>query len=186
MPTTLRQVVMMAAALAVMWGLGCRSMAMRPAPTAHRIAGVPFHADDSYQCGPACLAGVLGYWQVPVTQQDIAERVFSPSARGTLGVDLAWYAREQGLAAGTMDGTLDYLHRLVDDGMPAIVMVDYAWGPLAATHYMVVTGYDEQGVIVNSGMAEADYLSNDRFLRLWQRCAQWMLVIAPRERHLPW
>ncbi len=49
----------------------------------HMIENVPFYPQETYQCGPASLAGVLNYWRIPEKPDDIAKDIFSENARGT-------------------------------------------------------------------------------------------------------
>jgi hypothetical protein len=43
------------------------------------------------------------------------------------------------------------LKKNIDSGYPLIVLVDYGFWAFHSNHFMVVVGYNENGVIVNSG-----------------------------------
>jgi len=42
------------------------------------------------------------------------------------------------------------LKKNIDSGYPLIVLVDYGFWAFHSNHFMVVVGYNEDGVIVNS------------------------------------
>lgn len=165
---------------------GCASL--RPivsSPEAVMIKSVPFFKQEPYQCGPAALAMVLDYWYQKegkgrrITPEEIAARIYSPSARGALGIDLEIYAGKQGFQVHSSSGDLDRLKALVDDGIPPIIFVDYGFLSYAAHHFMVVTGYCDAGVIVNSGKEEGRLISAKELDRIWKRNDYWMLVVKP-------
>jgi ABC-type bacteriocin/lantibiotic exporter with double-glycine peptidase domain len=144
----------------------------------HLIEGVPFYAQEAHQCGPASLAGVLNYWGVDVSPEEVAGRIYSASARGTLGIDMAFYARDRGLHASQYAGGLGDLRASIDAGRPLIVMVDYGFWVYQANHFMVVVGYTDEGLIVNSGKEREKFLPLDKFLKSWERAGYWTLSVA--------
>ena len=144
------------------------------------IENVPFFPQVIYQCGPASLAGVLNYWKVNVTPDDIAEEIYSKSAKGTLDIDMVLYAQKKGLQAIPSKGTIKYLRDNIDLGYPVIVLVDYGFWVYQQNHFMVVIGYNEDGVIVNSGKDEKKFISEEDFMKSWKRTEFWSLLIKPR------
>src|SRR5512139_1189114 len=105
--------------LCFLWG--CAVAALSPGSSAVRIDEVPFFPQDEYQCGPASLAGVMNYWKVPVTPDEIAREIFSRTARGTLTIDMALYAERKGLTARQYRGSWDDLRKKGTDGYPLVV-----------------------------------------------------------------
>ncbi|HYA31796.1 MAG TPA: C39 family peptidase, partial [Thermodesulfovibrionales bacterium] len=91
----------------------------------HLVRNVPFFPQEDYQCGPASLAAVLNYQGVSVTSDEVARAIYSPSARGTLNIDMVLYAQSLGLRASQYKGGLDDLREQIDAGRPLIVLVDY-------------------------------------------------------------
>jgi len=77
------------------------------------IRKVPFYEDTGHQCGPSSLAAVINYWRdkfdnpVSVTPEGISSEVYSKEARGTLGMDLEFYARKKGFEASQYRGSID-------------------------------------------------------------------------------
>ncbi len=146
------------------------------------IRGVPFFPQEQYQCGPASLDGVLRYWGSRVTVEEIAGEIFSKSARGTLTIDMLLYAERQGFSASQYSGSPEDLIAKLKAGYPMIVLVDYGVFVYRVDHFMVVIGYDDNGVIVNSGRSEKEYVGMDDFLRTWKRTNNWILWIRPKEK----
>ncbi|MBI3592060.1 MAG: peptidase C39 family protein [Nitrospirae bacterium] len=141
------------------------------------INKVPFYPQEDYQCGPASLAGVLNYWGMNITPDDIAKDIYSGSAKGTLNMDMLFYARKKGLYALQYAGSWEDIKAKIDNGYPLIVLVDYGFSIYQANHFMVAVGYDDSGVIVNSGRSERIAIDRDKFLRSWKRTNFWTLWI---------
>ncbi len=151
----------------------------RTAEISRTIPGVPFYPQETYQCGPASLAGVLNFWGVKASPQEIAAEIFSPTARGTLDLDLGFYAQRKGLRAFQYEGSWEDLQQNADSGHPLIVLVDEGFWVYQKGHFMVVVGYDEGHVIANSGKEERKSISRLPFLRSWERTKFWTLRILP-------
>jgi ABC-type bacteriocin/lantibiotic exporter with double-glycine peptidase domain len=143
------------------------------------IESVPFYLQESYQCGPASLAEVLNYWGVHVTPGDIAKEIFSESARGTLNIDMVLYAQSKGFHAIQYTGSMEDLKKNIDSGFPVIVLVDYGFSVYQVNHFMVIVGYNEYGVIVNSGRNKEKFIPEEKFMKTWERTDYWTLLIKP-------
>ena len=148
------------------------------ADTARIIEGVPFYPQEAYQCGPASLAEVLSFYGLNIPPAEIAAEIFSRQARGTLDMDMVFYAQKKGLNATQYPGTWEDLQRNVDSSHPLIVLVDEGFWVYQKDHFMVVVGYDEGGLIVNSGKERHTFIPRDHFLRAWERTKYWTLRIS--------
>lgn len=149
--------------------------------SAHIIKRVPFYPQESYQCGPASLAGILSYWGEKIAPDDIASAIYSQSARGTLDIDLVFYAQRKGWNARQYAGSLPDLRRNIDASRPLLVLVDHGFWVYERAHFMVVVGYDdEKGLIVNSGREQHKYIPLDRFMNTWKRTKFWTLLLTPK------
>jgi ABC-type bacteriocin/lantibiotic exporter with double-glycine peptidase domain len=166
-----------AALLCFLWG--CTPAVLPSGSSAVRIEEVPFFPQDEYQCGPASLAGVMNYWKVPVTPDEIAREIFSRTARGTLTMDMVRYAEKKGLSALQYRGSWEDLRKKVREGFPLVVLIDGGFSLYQANHYMVVTGFDDRGVIVNSGEREQAFMELTAFLPQWERAGFWTLLVSP-------
>jgi ABC-type bacteriocin/lantibiotic exporter with double-glycine peptidase domain len=144
------------------------------------IEDVPFYPQDAYQCGPASLAGVLNYWGVEISPEEIAAAIYSRSAKGTLNVDMASFADRQGLEARAFRGSLEDIKRRIRSGYPLIALVDYGIGVYQRNHFMVIVGYNDKGIIANSGRKRLKRISPGRFLRAWKKTDFWTLLILPK------
>jgi ABC-type bacteriocin/lantibiotic exporter with double-glycine peptidase domain len=150
-----------------------------PTKGARIVEGVPFYPQEEYQCGPASLAGVLNYYGLKVTPAEIAAEIFSRHARGTLDMDMVFYAQKKGLKAEQYSGSFEDLRRSIDSRQPLIVLVDQGFWVYQKSHFMVVVGYDEKGVRVNSGKEEQKFLSQGSLSKTWERAKFWTLKITP-------
>jgi predicted double-glycine peptidase len=142
-----------------------------------KIGNVPFYPQEEYQCGPASLAGVLNYWGVRGTPEQVAKEVFSSSVKGTLTLDMVLYAQKKGMDATLYAGTMEDLKKNIDSGFPVIVLVDYGVSLYQANHFMVVIGYSENGILANSGRVQNKFIPEKDFLRTWEKTRCLTLLI---------
>jgi len=146
------------------------------------IRDVPFFPQDKHQCGPASLAGVMNYWGTKITAEKISKDIYSDSARGTLWIDLALYARDHGFSASQYYGNWEDLIMNVNAGFPLIVFVDYGVRPVQSNHFMVVVGFRKDGVIVNSGKDKQKFEPKRKFMKVWRKTQYWTLLIRPEKQ----
>ncbi len=144
------------------------------------IKEVPFFPQQEYQCGPAALASVLNFWGKEIAPEDIAREIYSPEAKGTLNMDLFFYAQRKGFQVQQYRGSLEDLKRNLSTGIPLIVQVDYGFLVYEQSHFMVVIGYNRQGVIVHSGLERAKFIPISSFLSSWKKANHWTLRIIPQ------
>jgi len=143
----------------------------------HLIEGVPFFKQAAHQCGPAAMASVLNYRGIKVSPEEVIGAIYSRGAEGTLDFDMVLYAGKQGRKAEKYRGTLENLRKNVDSNNPLIVLVDYGFLSYRRDHFMVVLGYDENHIYVNSGIEPIAAISNDEFIRIWKKTNFWTLLI---------
>jgi ABC-type bacteriocin/lantibiotic exporter with double-glycine peptidase domain len=161
--------------------ISCAGSPYQESRTAARmIRGVPFYPQEDYQCGPASLAGVLNYRGLKISPEEIAREIFSPRARGTLDMDLVFYAQRKGFSATRYRGGWEDLRKNIDSDAPLIVMVDAGFWLYQKNHFMVAVGYDPEGLIANSGQDRHKFIPRDVFLRAWKRTKFWTLRIVPQ------
>ena len=148
------------------------------------IPDVPFFSQETYQCGPASLAMAMDYWYRKmgkddwITPERIATAIYSPSARGVLGIDLEMFARSHGFEALHYTGSMADLREKVDKGVPLIILVDYGFSVYEANHFMVVKGSTAGGVVVNSGRNENQAISEGELGKIWKKTDYWTLAVA--------
>ncbi len=151
-----------------------------------RIIKVPFYKQEENQCGPSALATVMNYWCLMVdkgcvSMDDISKEIFSPHAKGVLGIDLEIYATKNGFKTEQFSGNVDIIKESIDQGIPLIIMVTYGFLFYQINHFLVVTGYDEKGIIVNDGRHENALVTYDELERIWKRARYWTLKIIPQD-----
>lgn len=146
---------------------------------------VPFFEQEDYQCGPAAAAAVLNYWfrkegrGRSVNPEEIARAIFSPSARGVLGLDLELYARRQGFQARSFRGSVEDLRRQADKGVPLIILVDLGFAGYQRNHFVVVTGYTARGIVVHSGRKANEIIRDGDLEKIWKRAGSYTLSVTP-------
>ena len=176
-------------ALAVLAGVllaGCAALPVptrpdgSPLDTVVRLT-VPFFPDDSDQCGPSALAGVLAYWGRPVPPADLRREIYRSRLKGALTVDLLLAAQDRGFSAEMAEGGLDSIRLELDSGRPVIAFVDAGIALLPVGHYIVITGYDDRRrrLFAHSGMKRDLGITYDKFKREWKAAGQWALLIRP-------
>ena len=148
--------------------------------SSHMIENVPFYPQQAYQCGPASLAGVVNYWRAGVSPDDVAAEIYSESAKGTLDADMVLYAQRKGLKVSQYKGSMEDIRRNIDLGYPVIVLVDYGFWFYQKNHFMVVLGYNEDGILANSGTERLRFVSHKDFLKSWRRTKFWTMLITPK------
>ena len=158
---------------------------MHPLPDNARFIDVPFFKQDDYQCGPSALATVINYWYGKtrsnkyVPHEEIIKEIYSPTARGTLTIDLELYAKRLGFSVQQYSGNIDDLRAAVDKGVPPVILVDYGFSIYQVNHFMVVTGYTEKGIILNTGRERNKIILNEELSGIWRKTGFWTLVIEP-------
>lgn len=148
-----------------------------------RLLDVPFFPDTTYLCGPASLAAVMNYWQVPVGIDQIAREVSLPGVRGAFPFDLARFPREHGLSSTSYFGGVEDLKSQIRKGHPLIAYLNLGNSLFPVGHFLVVIGYTEDGkwLIAHSGGEKEKPIPAERFLAAWKKMDYWTLLILPKE-----
>ncbi len=96
---------------------------------------VPFVRQFHDTCVPATLTAIANYWQKPVQQQEIAERI---CYEGTRAYDERRWAEENGFTTREFRVTEETVHRLVRVGVPmTLTTVDPGYA-----HSQGIVGFD--------------------------------------------
>jgi len=148
---------------------GARSMVLPLAP----------QSNERYQCGPSTLSSVMAFHGAEFTEETISNAIYSPTAKGVLLQDLAWYARAQGFQADLRTGNVETLSLAVNERKPPIVLLDLGIAGYRIPHFTAVTGVTEGGVFQLGNNRSDDYVRMDLFTRQWKRAGNQYLVITP-------
>jgi ABC-type bacteriocin/lantibiotic exporter with double-glycine peptidase domain len=155
------------------------SIPLKESGTARILSHVPFYPQETWQCGPASMAAVLNYWGLKVSPADIAAAIYSQEAKGTLDVDMVFYAAKKGWKTRQYRGGREDVIKEIDSGIPVIVLVDYGFWIYQQRHFMVVIGYDENAVIAHSGKERNKVIPWKYFLKTWEKTEFWTLRVTP-------
>jgi len=132
-----------------------------------------------FQCGPTTLAAVLAFHGAAVPEETISQAIYSPTARGVLLTDLAWYARGQGFQTAVRTGTLADLREAVHGSQPPIVLLDLGVGGIRLPHFTAIIGWSDEGVHYQGTNPAGTFVSKKLFIRQWERAGnQYLLVTA--------
>jgi Peptidase_C39 like family len=135
------------------------------------VKDVPFFQQgQDNTCAQASASVVLNYWGAKQKYQDLVNE----QNRWNLptGSDnIVKYLNSKGLKAKAYrDGSLGYLKKMIDDGKPAIVMLEFN-NDLFQQHYITVVGYNSQShKIIFHDSIDGPYrqLDEDEFHAMWQ------------------
>lgn len=147
----------------------------------HYIEGVPFYRQSESTCGPAALASVFSFWGRPADLERITANIYLPKLGGTLPMDMENYAREEGFATVSSEGTLKELKAYVRKGIPVICMLDLGFGLYHRPHYVTMIGFDDVNAVIigHDGKMPDSLIAYVAFQKAWSRAGRWMLVIVP-------
>lgn len=146
-----------------------------------KIPDVPFIEQKNDFCGPASMAIIMNFYDVNITQEEIAKEIYSLELKGTLSLALAMYPVTKGFEADMYNGNLDDLKQRLRERFPLIVSVMERANKDRA-HYMVVWGYDDLGKLlyVHSGVKDGMNIAYSRFMDMWKRSDYLTFRIYPK------
>ena len=153
-------------------------------PEAVRLYGVTPYEQEPSLCGPYALAAVLEYLGEEADPVEIAGRIYSPGAGGTLTMDLYLEARRRGVKVRQGEGTLSDLRGELEAGSPSIVLLKYPGLGKAPGHYVVTTGYSihPAGFFLLWGDDRLSWMNEVRFSGLWSGSGSWILSFTGEDR----
>jgi ABC-type bacteriocin/lantibiotic exporter with double-glycine peptidase domain len=144
---------------------------------------VPFIRQKTDFCGPASLAMILNFWGVDITQDEIAQEIYSPELKGALSIEMVLYAAQKGFEAEMYNGSLQDLKYRIKAGFPLIVSHRLDKGN-KRVHYLVAWGFnDDKGVIyVHSDVRESLPMDYQTFLKYWGWAENLTFFIYPKNK----
>ena len=146
------------------------------------INNVPFFPQKRYYCGPASLAGVMNFYGVSVTEEEIAKEVYNTKLSGTLSMDILIYARTKGFDAFYYKGNMEDIKKYISMGKPVILFLDLGYFFYPVRHYIVATGYnDKMGyLIAHSGVEKDKIFSYKEIQSAWEKTGFGTILISPK------
>jgi hypothetical protein len=144
------------------------------------VAGVPFHAQRTDECGPAALAMLLGWSGLAVSTQELIDEVMLPAREGSTQPALVAAVRRRGRVAVPVRGSADVFAELAA-GRPVLTLQDLGYGPLSRWHYSVLIGYDlgRDTVLLHTGTDPERSFGRAAFERTWSHADEWGLLALP-------
>jgi predicted double-glycine peptidase len=163
--------------------LGCAGVQPLPPETpAIELTAVPFFPQTEYQCGPAALATVLAHEGAAVDADDLTREVYIDGLRGSLQPELLGATRRHGLIPYVLEPDANALVTELAARRPVLVLQNLAVQRAPVWHYAVVIGVNGDDVLLRSGTEQRRVERSSRFLRTWQRGANWAFVaVTPGE-----
>ncbi len=142
------------------------------------VANVPFFPQEKYYCGPAATAMTLAWSGLPVTQEQMAEQVYTPGREGTLQPDVIAAMRRNGRMTVPVD-TLRELLGEIAAGRPVLVFQNLGLDFYPQWHFAVAIGYDldDGDLIMHTGPFDNRPVALRTFEHTWRRGGYWALVV---------
>lgn len=152
-----------------------------PSNKIYTIENVPFTEQKDEFCGPASMASVMAHYGDTLSQEEIAEHVYTPALNGALISDMENFARDSGYSTTAENGSLELLKSRIDEGTPVILLVDKGKWRVSVPHYYVAYGYvnDGKSFILHTGFDEAVEIDSEKLDSEWEKMNHLMLVIEP-------
>ncbi len=142
------------------------------------VADVPFFPQEKYYCGPAATAMTLAWSGLPVTQEEVAEQVYTPGREGTLQPDVIAAMRRNGRLAVPVDSLRELLGEIAA-GRPVLVFQNLGLEFYPQWHFAVAVGYDLDAgnLIMHTGPWDNRPVALRTFEHTWRRGGYWALVV---------
>ena len=147
-----------------------------PGTSTAELTAVPFFAQTEYQCGPAALATVLAHAGADVDAEDLVPEVYVEGLRGSLQPELLGATRRHGFIPYVIAPEPAALAAELAARRPVLVLQNLGLKRVPIWHYAVVVGLDDDRVMLRSGTEQRRIERSSRFLRSWQRGANWGFV----------
>lgn len=147
-------------------------------PPRAMVEDVPFFPQEKYYCGPAATAMTLAWSGLAVTQEDMADQVYTPGRAGTLQPDVIAAMRRNGRLAVPVDTMRELLGEIAA-GRPVLVFQNLGLEILPQWHFAVAIGYDLDAgaLIMHTGTRESRPVALRTFEHTWRRGGYWALVV---------
>ncbi len=151
----------------------------------HYIQGVPSFSLEDYYCGPSAVASVLNYLGKKVRPGEVARGIHTPKVKGTITADLVNYARKAGFKADSYKGSIENIQAEISKVRPLIIFVDIGNQYFPKERYIIVVGYNKEGIVAHSGKDKDVFMPYENLLKIWGKTGYEALLILPKEGVAP-
>lgn len=157
----------------------------KPNAKAARLTSFPRKLQKRAYCAPNTLANVLTFVGKPVSQEEVAARVFR--GNGTRWPEMFDYlAGVEGIAWRAFFGSVDLVRRCIDSNIPVVTTEYYGM----SGHALALIGYDDVGqlfIAQDPRFLEPVEIPYTEFAEAWQHDDSLCIAIAAgdRKKHLP-
>lgn len=141
---------------------------------------VPYVSQVENYCGPATLSMVAKYWEIEVSQHQIAERVKPFPKRGLTGKQMKELAADLGLRAFEFRATPLQVRQELQKGRPIIAAVDRRLSTV--NHFVVIVGWDDsrdQWIVHDPASGSYRRVQARDFEKKWGKLGFWTLLLLP-------
>lgn len=148
------------------------------------LAGVPFHSQSDFHCGPASLLTVLEAGGVEPGFGAVAERVYLPGLEGSLQTEMTATSRHFGRIPYTLPPRPEAVVEELRTGRPVLILQNLGVPTRPVWHYAVVIGVDpgRNRFILRSGNEPRLETRARTWFRQWDWAGRWAIVLlAPGE-----
>ncbi len=91
------------------------------------------------------------------------------------------YAKKSGFKAVSYKGSIEDIQVEIDQARPLILYLDIGYKIFPEGHYIVVVGYNKEGILAHSGKDKEVFMRYDKLLKSWGKTGFWTLLILPKE-----
>ncbi len=141
-----------------------------------------FEQENDYYCGPGVMQMELGYYDLPVTQTWLAEKLYTSEEYGTFRKHMLHVGTEFGLHTFARSrSSVDMILQFLRCSMP--VIVNYREPVDNLGHYAVIYGNDDTSLFFHDPYHGPDMcMPIDEFMQRWrgefERSFRWLMVLS--------
>lgn len=140
------------------------------------ILQMPYYPDGAGSYSQAALVALMTFYDQALTMEEVGlvygRRTLKPS-------QMVAYARKAGLKAEIYNGEPQALVTAIRRNKPVIVRLGEGAAPLKSGNYVVVVGFTESGVVVNSADVHQQIVDWPDFLTAWLKTSNLAVMIEP-------
>ena len=149
-----------------------------PSDSTAKTIEVPFFAQKSqYECGVAAVVSLLKWNTIPATYEEVKKQIYSESAKGTFPISIELFLRNKKIKYTVVQGNLEKIQELIKKDIPSIVLLKRKIAFQTINHFYVVTGIEDDLIIVHNGRKPFQKMKKSDFLSHWSKSNYWLLYV---------